>query len=229
MSKVDNINIKLEVFKDKSSGKLSIMAHFDSNAPNVFEEKDGVFWMPTIEENDLLNDAFEFIPLDGGSIPPVKKTPEPEEIKKEEPLPEPEIQEQTEPAPEPEPQLEIEPTPEIKEEKPVDLPPLENPTNKDVFEVTDENIKKDDMEKEPEQQIEQPSYDEPAPEEPPSEEKENKIKEDQGLIVEADSDAIEAALKKHTDAKEEGMVEADEQTIIDKVLSQKKKGKWSKK
>ena len=61
MSKVNNINIKLEVFKDNSSGKLSIMAHFDSNAPNVFEEKDGIFWMPTVEENELLNDAFQFI------------------------------------------------------------------------------------------------------------------------------------------------------------------------
>lgn len=214
MSKVNNINIKLEIFKDKSSGKLSIMAHFDSNAPNVFEEKDGIFWMPTIEENDLLKDAFQFMPLDGGLTPTVKTIPKPEEIVKQEPVMQPKIQE------------EVKPAPEIIEEdtKPVDLPPLEKPTNKDIFEVTDENIKKNDVEKDLGRQIE-----EPTAEEPQSEEIDDEIKEDQGLIVEADSDAIEAALKKHTDKEEEGMVEADEQTIIDKVLSQKKKGKWSRK
>jgi len=47
------------------------------------------------------------------------------------------------------------------------------------------------------------------------------------MVVEADQDAIEAALKKHT-KEDETLVEADEQTIIDKVLSQKKKGRWSK-
>jgi hypothetical protein len=212
MTEVNNINIKLEVFKDKSSGKLSIMAHFDSNAPNVFEENDGVFWMPTIEENDLLNEAFQFIPLEGGSAPTVEPSPEPEKIEEEQP-PEPVIQE------------EVEPTPEIKEEpKPADLPPLEEPKKPDLFEVTEENIKKDDLEKDIERQT-----DEQPPEEPKSDEQETEKKEgDEGIIVEADSDAIEEALKKHTD-KDEAMVEADEQTIIDKVLSQKKKGKWSKK
>ena len=45
--------------------------------------------------------------------------------------------------------------------------------------------------------------------------------------TEADEEAIDAALKK----KQQGdktIVEADEDTIVEKVLSQKKKGKWSK-
>ena len=49
------------------------------------------------------------------------------------------------------------------------------------------------------------------------------------MIVEADADAIDDAIKKHTKEDDESIVEADEQTIIDKVLSQKKKGRWSKK
>ena len=52
--------------------------------------------------------------------------------------------------------------------------------------------------------------------------------QDNGMIVEADAEAIDEALKKHS-KDDESIVEADEQTIIDKVLSQKKKGRWSKK
>ena len=51
---------------------------------------------------------------------------------------------------------------------------------------------------------------------------------DKAIIVEADADAIDAALKKRT-KKDESIIEADEQTIIDKVLSQKKKGRWNTK
>ena len=55
--------------------------------------------------------------------------------------------------------------------------------------------------------------------------------EEKGILVEADADAIEAALKKHSkkDDNIESFKEADEQTIVDRVLRQKKKGKWSKK
>jgi len=216
----DNVNIKLEVCKDKTSGKLLLMAHFNSNAPNVFEEKDCVCWMPTNEERDLLNEAFEFIPLEGGPIPSVKTISHPQQIKEERPAPEPVIQE------------EIKVTPVIKKDtpKPTDLPPLEKPNDSDVFEVTDENIKKDDLGKDIDKKIEEIPYkaDKQNAEEPEPDEQETEKKEGaEGIIVEADSDAIEAALKKHTE-KDESMVEADEQTIIDKVLSQKKKGKWSK-
>ena len=39
MTKDDKINIKLEVCRDKTSGKLLIIAHFDENAPNVSKDK----------------------------------------------------------------------------------------------------------------------------------------------------------------------------------------------
>lgn len=49
---------------------------------------------------------------------------------------------------------------------------------------------------------------------------------DEGVIVRADDSAIERALKKEDE--DNSIKEVDEQTIIDKVLSQKKKGKWNK-
>ena len=49
----------------------------------------------------------------------------------------------------------------------------------------------------------------------------------ESFIVKADEKAIERALKKDVD-EDDTIKEADEQTIIDKVLSQKKKGKWSR-
>jgi hypothetical protein len=58
---------------------------------------------------------------------------------------------------------------------------------------------------------------------------ENKI-EDKGNFVEADTNVIEAALQKHTIKEDDNtIVEANEETIINKFLNQKKKGKLSKK
>ena len=97
-----------------------------------------------------------------------------------------------------------EPPLDKKEEvQPTDLPTLEKTGESDVFKVTEE---------------------EPKTESPPTDIKE----EEKGFLVEADDEAIQAAIKKHGPAKDdESIVEADEQTIIEKVLSQKKKGKWS--
>jgi hypothetical protein len=50
---------------------------------------------------------------------------------------------------------------------------------------------------------------------------------DEGIIAKADDAAIERALKKNVD-DDKIIKEVDEQTIIEKVLSQKKKSKWSK-
>lgn len=49
----------------------------------------------------------------------------------------------------------------------------------------------------------------------------------EGIIAKADDAAIERALKKNVD-DDKTIKEVDEQTIIEKVLSQKKKGKWSR-
>ena len=47
MVRDDEINIKIEVCRDKTSGKLSIMARFNENAPNIFQDKGDYFWIPT--------------------------------------------------------------------------------------------------------------------------------------------------------------------------------------
>jgi type IV secretory pathway VirB10-like protein len=221
MTKDDKINIKLEVCKDKTSGKLSIMAHFDSNAPNVFKERDVYFWMPTTEEKELINEVFEFIPIDGGPMFYEKTSQKPVETKEEKPTPEPTVKEEIKPTPETQPQED--------KTKYADLPPLEKPSESDVFEATDDQIKNDDLERDIDKEIEyMPNKaEEQIPEEPKSDDQETEKKEEnEGIIIEADPEAIEAGLKMHNE-KDESTVEADEQTIIDKVLSQKKKGKWS--
>lgn len=221
MPKDEKVNIKLEVCRDKTSGKLSIIAHFNSNAPNIYQQKDGYYWMPTSEEKDLLNEAFDLMPVDGGIITTEKPSPK-TEIKEEKPEIEPVIEEEI--------KVTAGTNSDEEKTKTVDLPPLERSNDKDIFEVTDEQIKKDDMKKDIDKKIEEESekIDEKNIEEPASDNEEpDKKEEDERIIVEADNEAIENALKKRTE-KDKTIVEADEQTIIDKVLSQKKKGRWSK-
>ena len=221
MSKDNNISIKLEVMRDKSSKKLIITAHFDSKANNVFIDKDNYSWMPTIEERDLLNDAFSFFPSDG-AVGSLGKTTVKTDDKKEEHVPEPPVEETTPP---PEEEIIEEETIEeetIKEEKPEEIPPLENPAKAGVFKRSDEEPKIEEIDNEPLPEVDEQPKDE-------NKEEEKKL-DDDAMLVEADGEAIQRALKKHTDAdKDDSMVEVDEQTIIEKVLSQKKKGKWSKK
>jgi hypothetical protein len=195
--------------------------------------------MPTIEEQSLLNDAFDFMPM--GSTPTIIETkkPEPEIIKEEKP--EPEIIKEEKPEPKIVIEEEFTPKPEFKSEikeettkeqpkvdTPQEPPNVEKSQESDVFEVTDENIQddfsKDDMKKEEPtiQKIPEQKMDKPEKEETIS----SRLEEDDGIIVEADSDAIEAALEKHMGSKDKTIVEADEKTIIDRVLKQKKKGKW---
>jgi len=95
-----------------------------------------------------------------------------------------------------------------KKEKP--WPPLEKPNDEATFEII-ENVISDEIEQK---------------EETKAENTEVNIEEDEGMIVKADSDAIEKALKRHIEEKDGSMVEADEKTIVDKVLKQKKK--WKK-
>lgn len=220
MTKDDKIKIKIEVCRDQTSGKLSIMAHFNSNAPNVHQDKDGYVWVPTVEEKDFIAEAFELMPV-GGSITshdkPSPKLEEPKDVKLS-----PKIEEE----------IDELPTTIPKEDKKESLS-SSSPEKQDdpsAFEVTGEDTKKDDFSKEIEKEIEEalPKTEEPPKDDKKSDEKTDKKEIDEGLIVEADSDAIEAALNKHN-ANDETIVEVDEQTIVDKVLSQKKKGKWSRK
>lgn len=212
MSKDNKINLKLEVFKDKDSGKLSLMAHFDKSAPNVYKEKDNFYWVPTVEEKDFLYEAFKMMP-EGSTISPLKdyKT-KPDETT------------QNEVTSKSENSIDNE---ELNEEDSVnnksDTNQISNDTNFEKSSSISES--ENDIIKEEKQQ----DTDDTLLEEIDKEElKKLEDEQDKGLIVEADADAIDEAIKKHS-KNDDSIVEADEQTIIDKVLSQKKKGRWSRK
>jgi hypothetical protein len=272
MTNNDNISIKLELNKDKTTGKLAITARFNSNAKNVKIENGNYFWMPTIEEKDLINEAFDT--FYGKAPPTTTHTPEPkntestttvkstvdsilnkqkeEEPIKEEPIKEEPIKEELikeepikEEPPEtiieneskvkdsgPESNFNAETQEDIKEDEDKDLPPLEEKETPSVFEITDDDIKKDEPteKKEPTDEDLSPKVkvNDPDNKDDTKDSKKDDKKEDEDIIVEADDEAIEAAIKKHTADNDDSIVEADEKTIIDKVLSQKKKGKWGK-
>jgi hypothetical protein len=233
MTKDNKINIKIEVCRDNNSGKLQIMAHFDGKAPNVTIDKNDYSWWPTVEERDLINEAFGLLPSTSNTT----SFPTPTETRKEEAITEPVIEEEK-PSSEPIIEEEIKPSPEpetiIKEEESEELPPIEKTEEESIFGVADKETKPMDYEEkieEIEEEIKKEKEDLDAKvdikstDEIDTESAKIEKEEDEGIIVEADSEAIEAALEKHSD-KDDSIVEADEQTIIDKVLSQKKKGKW---
>jgi len=132
MGKDTNIHLKLEVSRDKSSGELKIITHFNLDAPNVFHDSNGYFWCPTEEEKDLISDSFELMPsaktkpsldkisiestprpdTDESSQPPIK-TEEPPKPVEPEPVPE-IVQSEPELTPEPDNYSEPTPTPEIQ-------------------------------------------------------------------------------------------------------------------
>ena len=194
------------------------MTYFDHNAPNFSKDEEGYFWCPTIEERDFFKKAFEFIPnKDQIASHHLEKreervvAPRPVETKPQVNVeyrrPEIKPPERREFMPEPQ-------TPVNKEykkpweksspfekkdwKKSTDLPPLEKTQREAVFEVTEEESKPKDIDE-----------------------------ADGSIIAKADDAAIERALKKNVD-DDKIIKEVDEQTIIEKVLSQKKKGRWSK-
>ena len=203
MNKDDKINIKLEVFKDRNSGKLSILAHFDQNAPNIKKDSEGFIWIPTIEEKDLINEAFQLMPLDISFNQTKTSTHTIEDTKK------------------------IFQPPQTATKYKQEIYENNSDINKEqnIFEITKKEIKTEHIISDS-----PPSYENinqrPFEKKHKDQELNDKYAEEK-IIVEADSDAIEKALQKHGD-KDDSIVEVDEQTIIDRVLSQKKKGKWSK-
>ncbi len=227
MSKDDNVYVKLELNKNKNSGKIDIVARFNNKAPNITVENNEYFWMPTIEEKNFLNEAFNLFPNSSvkksshsafdskDSIPMKKETSEEEpklEKKESMDIKEPvkkEIYSETK-------------TEDIEKEKPIEK---KEPS---VFKVTEENK---EIKDEPDQSksLDRKESDTDLPKEETGDEKTKN--EDDALIVKADSQAIENALEKHkkkNDDDDDTIVEADEKTIIDRVLKQKKKGKWKK-
>ena len=78
--------------------------------------------MPTEREKDLIDEAFELMPIDADYSPPNKTIPKPEEKK-----------------------LTTEIQPKDDEKKPIDMLPLEKPDESAIFEVTDGDIKTEDL------------------------------------------------------------------------------------
>lgn len=59
MSADDEIFIKLEISRDKTSGELAIIIRLKKSAPNLFVENNNIEWFPTIMEKNLINDTFD--------------------------------------------------------------------------------------------------------------------------------------------------------------------------
>jgi hypothetical protein len=144
MTKDDKINLKLEVYKDKNSGKLSLMAHFDKTAPNIYKDKENFYWEPTLEEKEFLFEAFKIMP-DVPVMPPTKdndskseETSNPDNDQKQE-LTE-EIEEQVE---EKIPKQDTTPTEQTTDEKP-EKPSTFSATTKDTDSEDNTNIEKED-------------------------------------------------------------------------------------
>jgi len=194
------------------------MTYFDHNAPNFSKDEEGYVWRPTIEERDFFNEAFEFIPnKDRIASHPLEKREEKvvaprlvetkSQVNVEYRRPETRPPERREVMPElqtpvnkeyKKPWERLSPFEKKDWKKSTDLPPLEKTQREAVFEVTEKESKPKDIDE-----------------------------ADERIIAKADDAAIERALKKNVD-DDKIIKEVDEQTIIEKVLSQKKKGKWSK-
>jgi hypothetical protein len=56
MRKAD-IFCKIELIKDKNSGNITLTAHLNPQAPNVFTDEHTISWTPTFEEQTFLIDA----------------------------------------------------------------------------------------------------------------------------------------------------------------------------
>ena len=258
----NNVNVKLEVFKEKFTGKLSIIAHFMHSAPNIYKEQEDYIWFPTYEEKKFLSEAFDLTSSGlskntqdkknisnistQGVKPDVVYNPsgvinpnlnvqriDPQYTNKETVLQEKQKanytndyvkQQQTIP------QKNQIYTEETKKENDFKNRFLQNtPTNEKEQTVNNfsNNIKTDDTKKEiyvPDPNYKHKQYDMKKDQQSARRDN-NKTDINSAVIAQADLDAIDAALKKHTD-KEEHMVQADEKTIVDKVINQKKK--WAR-
>lgn len=201
--KDDKINIKLELFKDRFSNKFSILTHFNQNAPNIQKDDEGFIWVPTIEERDLINDAFKLLSLDD-YFNKIKTSPQ--TIEDTEKLIQPS-------------QTESKNKQEISE------------NNSSIKkEKATYNIRKNEIKTENDSRNES-SYFESINKSPF--EKKNKNQEindkniEENKFFEIDENSIEKELSTKGN-KHDTKLDDEEQTIVDRVLNQKKKEKWSK-
>jgi hypothetical protein len=188
--KKDN-GIKLELSRDKTTGKLNIAVRFNSKASNIIVENGNYTWIPTFEEKELIDEAFDLI---SSEKMPKSTTSDEKTMEIKKPI-------------ETEERAEIEKSIETEKDASIEL--------KDKIEtLTEKNKLKKDDELETKVDIKSKS-------------EEDETEKEKGDIVEVGDDSIESAINKHI-KKDEPLKEADEHTIIDKVLSQKKKGRWKK-
>ena len=83
MGEENGIYIKLELRKSKNSDEFAIRIHFDQNAPNLFRKGENYSWMPTTEEMNIMNEAYDLIAANKierpyektNYTPPVNNTP----------------------------------------------------------------------------------------------------------------------------------------------------------
>lgn len=189
----NNINIKLEICKDKITGRMALRVNFDLNAPNVEMDKNGYVWVPTIEEKEFINEAFQLFQMNKYNPVKEKMQKNEEDINKKSYSNFPKIEKQKEPT--------------VFEKTLQDR--NEDHFGRNIFEKRSEvNDKKSEIPREE-------TYDLGT---------EIKTKEEK-LIIKTDDAAIDAAIKRRVVDDDKSFVEVDEQTIIDKVINQKKKGK----
>ena len=225
MTEQNKLDIKLELIRDKSTGDLAILAHFDSKATNVFLDldKNEYIWIPTLEEKNLLNDAFNFFSSRYKLKEVETKETEimaslPEKIPSEESLCEKIPQDYTK-----------------SEEKTEELSFFEKKEKENeesaIFEATEEKILSEKTDNEHKKEEPMDVKVDIKSGEPEKERQTEEKKYEEEIIVEAEGEAVEAALKKHTrnEYEDSNLVQGDEQTIIDKILNQKKKTRWPRK
>ena len=59
--KKEDIYCKIELVKDKTTGKMMLTTHLNPQAPNVITDEHTVSWTPTFEEQHFLIDAISLI------------------------------------------------------------------------------------------------------------------------------------------------------------------------
>lgn len=270
----DNINLKIELFKDSKSGKMALRVHFDDKAPNITFENNEFYWKPTIEEEKILHEAFNILTTDEETTNTSKefndtniKSTTPNNTFKEhkteiqteqrrEIKPEPVTQSDIQNEPKNEKESEIitksepksEPRSEPITEKETELdnkfstetnpkeeilhaPKPKEQTKKHVFgfKKEEDNSFNDENFNSLEPKVEVKSEDK-TEDDFGKKDNNNNFFKDNPLFSKSDNNEVEDVLKKHDkDEDDESFKEADEKTILDRVLSQKKKGRWKRK
>ena len=59
--KEDNINCKIELIKNPTTGRMSLTAHLNPQAPNITTDEHTISWTPTHEEQEFLIDAIHLL------------------------------------------------------------------------------------------------------------------------------------------------------------------------